>query len=92
MTIAQMDEAQRLLSDRSCIQGKIDSLKEVYAIDFYDPFSGGKKAHYEEYAQGEFWSDLNGEVINAAREAAVVELIKARDKITAQLKELGLEE
>ena len=92
MTLEQMDEARILLSRRNDIRKRIDSLKEVYAIDFYDPFSGGKKAHYEEYAKGEFWSDLNGEVINAAREAAVLELIKARDKITAQLKELGLEE
>lgn len=92
MTVAQMDEAKKLLNDRSCIQGKIDSLKEVYAIDFYSSFSGGKRAHYEEYSQGEFWSDLNGEVINAAREAAVAELIVVRDKITAHLKELGLEE
>ena len=92
MTIAQIDEAKKLLNDRSCILKKIESLKEIYAIDFYGSFSGGKKAHYEEYAQSEFWSGLNKEVINAAREAAVLELIKAKDTITAQLKELGLEE
>ena len=92
MTIEQMDEVKKLLNDRSYIQEKIESLKDVYAIDFYKSFSGGGKAHYEEYSQGEFWSDLNKEVINAAREAAVLELIKAKNKITAQLKELGLEE
>ena len=92
MTIAQMEEARRLLSYRNDIRKRIDSLKEVYAIDFYNSFSGGNKSHYEEYTQGDFWSDLNREVVNAAREAAVLELIKARDKITIQLKELGLEE
>lgn len=90
MTIAQMDEAKKLLNDRSCIQGKIDSLKEVYAIDFYK--SGGGKVCYEEYSQGGFWSDLNKEVIDSVREAAMLTLINARDSLTAQLKELGLEE
>ena len=92
MTIAQMEEARNLLNDRRCIQLKIEFLEEVYAIDFYKFFSGGEKAHYEEYFEGNFWSDLNREVINAAREAATVALINAREKITAQLKELGLEE
>lgn len=92
MTIKQINEVQKLLSDRGDIQKKINSLKEVYAIDFYKSYSGGEKAHYEEYSQGEFWSDLNQKVIKAAREAAVIELTVARNKITEQLKQLGLEE
>lgn len=90
MTIAQMDEAKKLLNDRSLIQGKIESLKEVYAIDFYK--SGGGKVRYEEYSQSGFWSDLNKEVIDSAREAAALTLINTRDSLTAKLKELGLEE
>ena len=51
----------------------------------------GMPAH-KRFHEKDFFATLSTCVFKAAREAAVLELIAARDKITAQLKELGLEE
>ena len=91
MTIDQLKKIEEHIKQREIIGEYIKDMEDVYAVDFHKP---GKDdpVRFMGVTSTDFFATLSTCVFKAAREAAVLELIAARDKITAQLKELGLEE
>lgn len=85
MTIEQIADINRLLKQRELINRNIKSFEKAFQIDITVPVECNSLR-----LDIRRKSDLC--MINAMRSAAIELLNEERDTITAQLKELGLEE
>lgn len=91
MTIDQLKKIEEHIKQREIIEEYIKDMEDVYAVDFHKP---GKDdpVRFMGITSTDFFATLSTCVFKAAREAAENCLKDKSEEITAQLKELGLEE
>lgn len=92
MTIEQINKIEDLIKQRDAISRKIKKMQDIYAVDFYISCQEDDPIRFMEFNSTNFDSALSTGVVRAAREAVQDYLKGKYEEITAQLKELGLEE
>lgn len=86
MTINQVHEIEELFNLRKTISRQIENIQNANYVSF-----GGNLSFFD-YGLDDPISEPCKKVVDACIEAAKTALIKYRDSLTEQLKELGLEE
>lgn len=92
MTIDQLKKIEEHIKQREIIEEYIKDMEDVYAVDFHKPGPDDNTVRFMEFASTQFNSALHTGAAKAAKKAVQDYLKNRSGVITAQLKELGLEE
>ena len=92
MTIDQINEIRSLINKRDDIKKELEKLSDISEVTFTLAYTGGKQRYYERSDSDYFSDKLDTEIVAACQEAAQTVMKNKIEEITAQLKELGLEE
>lgn len=92
MTIDQINEIKSLIEKREDVKKDLENLSDIYAVRFVLAYSGGSQRYFERSNSDYFFDKLDTEVVVACQEAAQTVMKNKIEELTAQLKELGLEE
>lgn len=92
MTIDQINEIRSLITKRDDVKKELEKLSDISAVTFTLAYTGGNQRYYERSDSNYFSYKLDTEIVGACQEAAQTVMKNKIEELTAQLKELGLEE